>query len=90
MQRQTIAGHANLFQPIFAHLAKLFVSQGVNKIRLTGGEPTLRQGLRELIQEMNQLRQDGLEKICMTSNGLALHRKLAASQTNFVDALRNK
>lgn len=59
-----------------AHLAKLFVSQGVTKIRLTGGEPTLRQGLRELIQEMHQLRKDGLEKICMTSNGLALHRKL--------------
>jgi molybdenum cofactor biosynthesis enzyme MoaA len=59
-----------------AHLSRLFVSQGVNKIRLTGGEPTLRQGLQELILEMNQLREDGLEKICMTSNGLALHRKL--------------
>lgn len=59
-----------------AHLSRLFVSQGVNKIRLTGGEPTLRNGLQELIGQMNELRKHGLEKICMTSNGLALHRKL--------------
>ncbi|KAJ9112713.1 hypothetical protein QFC22_006215 [Naganishia vaughanmartiniae] len=65
-----------------AHLSKLFVSQGVNKIRLTGGEPTLRPGLHELLQEMNKLRADGLEKICMTSNGLALHRKLDGLVTN--------
>jgi molybdenum cofactor biosynthesis enzyme MoaA len=65
-----------------AHLSKLFVSQGVNKIRLTGGEPTLRPGLQELLGEMNELRADGLEKICMTSNGLALHRKLSGLVEN--------
>lgn len=31
------------------HLATLFVSQGVNKIRLTGGEPLLRSDLVEII-----------------------------------------
>ena len=30
-------------------LADLFVSEGVNKIRLTGGEPTVRKGIGELI-----------------------------------------
>ncbi|CAE6434621.1 Molybdenum cofactor biosynthesis protein 1 Includes: RecName: Full=Molybdenum cofactor biosynthesis protein A [Rhizoctonia solani AG-1 IB] len=33
-------------------LARVFVQNGVNKIRLTGGEPTLRRGLPELIQEL--------------------------------------
>lgn len=30
-------------------IAQLFVSQGVNKIRLTGGEPTIRKDIVELI-----------------------------------------
>lgn len=30
-------------------LARLFVKQGVNKIRLTGGEPTIRKDLVEII-----------------------------------------
>ncbi len=57
-------------------LARLFVSQGVTKIRLTGGEPTLRRGLVELVRELGALRASGLDKICMTSNGLVLHRRL--------------
>lgn len=32
-------------------LATLFVRHGVNKIRLTGGEPTVRKGLTELVGE---------------------------------------
>lgn len=31
------------------YLAKLFVNQGVNKIRLTGGEPTVRKDLATII-----------------------------------------
>lgn len=30
-------------------LAELFVTEGVTKIRLTGGEPTVRRGIGELI-----------------------------------------
>ncbi|QRW09312.1 molybdenum cofactor biosynthesis protein [Ceratobasidium sp. AG-Ba] len=54
-------------------LARIFVQHGVNKIRLTGGEPTLRQGLPELIQELKSL---GVKQIGMTSNGIALWKKL--------------
>lgn len=32
-------------------LSRLFVQQGVNKIRLTGGEPTIRKDLPEIICE---------------------------------------
>jgi len=31
------------------HLAEMFVKQGVTKIRLTGGEPTVRKGVVELV-----------------------------------------
>lgn len=55
-------------------LAKLFVSHGVNKIRLTGGEPTVRPDILEIMQELGQI--PGLETIGMTSNGIGVPRKL--------------
>jgi len=57
-------------------LARLFVSQGVTKIRLTGGEPTVRKDCVELVEELGNLRTAGLKVIAMTSNGIALWRKL--------------
>ena len=57
-------------------LARLFVSQGVTKIRLTGGEPTVRKDCVELVEELGKLRSVGLKEIAMTSNGIALWRKL--------------
>lgn len=48
-------------------LSKLFVGMGVNKIRLTGGEPTVRKGLVDLMQRLSGLR--GLESLLMTTNG---------------------
>lgn len=32
-------------------LARLFVQNGVTKIRLTGGEPTIRKGLLDIVRE---------------------------------------
>lgn len=57
-------------------LATLFVRNGVRKIRLTGGEPTVRKSIVALVGRLNELRQFGLQTIAMTSNGLALYRKL--------------
>ncbi|KAL0576705.1 hypothetical protein V5O48_005272 [Marasmius crinis-equi] len=57
-------------------LAELFVKAGVKKIRLTGGEPTVRKGVLDIVAGLNQLRQFGLKSIAMTSNGIALHRRL--------------
>ncbi len=36
-------------------VARLFVSHGVNKIRLTGGEPTVRPDIIEIMQVLCQL-----------------------------------
>ncbi|KAG7452242.1 molybdenum cofactor biosynthesis prote [Guyanagaster necrorhizus] len=59
-------------------LAALFVKSGVTKIRLTGGEPTVRKGLNEIIAGLNGLRPYGLRSIAMTTNGLVLSRRLPA------------
>lgn len=55
-------------------LADLFVSSGVNKIRLTGGEPTIRKDIEDICFELSSLK--GLETLCMTTNGIVLARKL--------------
>ena len=58
-------------------IASLFVKHGVKKIRLTGGEPTLRKDLLPIISQLNALRQHGLKTIAMTTNGLVLSRHLS-------------
>ncbi|KAI9297936.1 molybdenum cofactor biosynthesis prote [Neoconidiobolus thromboides FSU 785] len=57
-------------------LAKLFVCEGVDKIRLTGGEPSIRKDIIELVAGLSELKDLGLKSIAMTSNGIALKRKL--------------
>lgn len=57
-------------------LASLFVRHGVSKIRLTGGEPTVRRDIIDIVRALWSLRHKGLQDLCMTTNGLALHRKL--------------
>ncbi|KAL6247674.1 hypothetical protein RBB50_005022 [Rhinocladiella similis] len=66
----------NLTTPEIVYLAKLFVEQGVTKIRLTGGEPTVRKDIIELIQDLGALRAIGLKELCITTNGISLARKL--------------
>ncbi|GAA6034466.1 hypothetical protein JCM8097_002738 [Rhodosporidiobolus ruineniae] len=56
-------------------VAKLFVQNGVTKIRLTGGEPTVRKDLVDVVARLGQL---PLQSLGMTSNGIALKRKLPA------------
>ncbi|CAG8596513.1 10817_t:CDS:2 [Ambispora gerdemannii] len=68
-------------------LAKLFVSQGINKIRLTGGEPTVRKDIVELVGELGRLKPLGLETLAMTSNGIALKRKLPQLVKNGLNLL---
>ena len=63
-------------------VARVFVAHGVRKLRLTGGEPTLRKGLETLIGMLAALRTpDGAPlDITLTTNGSLLERKAAALQ----------
>lgn len=65
-------------------LARLFVSQGVDKIRLTGGEPTVRPDLLDIVRGLGSM---GVKSIGMTTNGLALRRKLAPLHEAGLDTL---
>jgi len=61
-------------------LAHQFIAHGVQKIRLTGGEPLLRKNLEQLIAQLAALRTlDGTPlDITLTTNGSLLARKAAA------------
>lgn len=48
----------------------LFASIGVEKIRLTGGEPLLRKDLSSLIKRLSQI--EGIKDIALTTNGVYL------------------
>jgi GTP 3',8-cyclase len=58
-------------------IAKIFVSQGVNKIRLTGGEPLVRKDAADIITRLSKLPVN----LTITTNGTRLHE--------FADVLEN-
>ncbi|XP_073001119.1 GTP 3',8-cyclase, mitochondrial isoform X2 [Typha latifolia] len=55
-------------------VADLFVSSGVDKIRLTGGEPTIRKDIEDICLHLSSLK--GLKTLAMTTNGIVLSKKL--------------
>ena len=61
-------------------LARMFLAQGVRKIRLTGGEPLLRKNLETLVGQLSELRTlDGTAPdMTLTTNGSLLARKARA------------
>jgi cyclic pyranopterin phosphate synthase len=55
-----------------AIVARVLVRHGVDKIRLTGGEPLLRRGIEQLVEMLSGL--PGSPRVVMTTNGLLLAR----------------
>ncbi len=51
-------------------LARLFAELGFAKFRLTGGEPTIRQNVVDLVQQLATL--PGVREVAMTTNGVLL------------------
>ena len=49
---------------------KTAVEMGVNKVRLTGGEPLVRKGIRSLVKMLAGI--EGIEDLSMTTNGILL------------------
>ena len=58
-----------------ARLAAIFVQLGVEKIRVTGGEPLLRKDLQKLIAQLAVI--DGINDLSLTTNGSLLAEKVA-------------
>ena len=57
-------------------LARIFVAHGVEKIRLTGGEPLLRRGLDQLVARLAAIEE--LTDLTLTTNGSLLARQARA------------
>ena len=57
-------------------LARLFVEQGVDKIRITGGEPLVRKDLHRLVGMLSGL--EGVRDLCLTTNGSLLSEQAKA------------
>ena len=86
-------GPSSFLEPVEAQrLVRAFSELGLNKIRLTGGEPSVRKDLTEIIARTSS--QPGVNKIALTTNGWNLFRNIedwaAAGLTHLnvsVDAL---
>src|SRR5262245_24685310 len=57
-----------------ARLARLFAGLGVEKIRITGGEPLVRKDLHKLVGMLSD--QVGIKDICLTTNGSLLAEQI--------------
>ena len=59
-------------------VARLAAGLGINKIRLTGGEPLLRQGVEDLVGMISSI--PGIEDLALTTNGFLFKQKAVALQ----------
>ena len=55
-----------------AQIVSLFAELGIEKVRLTGGEPLLRKGVPELVSRIKKL--PGIREVVMTTNGVLLKK----------------
>lgn len=67
LPRQEILSLEEIYQ-----VARSFTELGVKKIRLTGGEPLVRNGVMSLIEKIGRL--PGLEEMLLTTNGAQLDK----------------
>ena len=68
-----------------AQISSAFVELGVEKIRITGGEPLVRRDVEKLIGEIGKL--DGLRELNITTNGSQLPRLSKALREGGVNRL---
>jgi cyclic pyranopterin phosphate synthase len=56
------------------HLSTIFATLGIDKIKITGGEPTVRPKIEDLVKSLANI--NGIKSISMTTNGLLLKDKV--------------
>ena len=77
------AQYTELSTPDYLRIAQVFVSLGIRKIRLAGGEPLLRKDLVALIRELSEFRTapDGNRlDIALTTMGICWKSRLTCSR----------
>src|SRR6187551_254400 len=53
------------------YICEIFVSLGIEKLRLTGGEPLLRKDVEKLVEKLSKLKPQ-LKDLALTTNGHTL------------------
>ena len=66
-------------------LAKIFASLGIEKIKITGGEPTVRGNVENLIKSLSSI--EGLRSISMTTNGILVKDKIRILKESGLESL---
>jgi cyclic pyranopterin phosphate synthase len=61
-----VAGHELLRWDEFERLARILVGMGIRKVRVTGGEPLVREGVEDFIARLKEI---GVADLSMTTNG---------------------
>jgi len=69
-----------------ANVAEIFVSLGIEKLRLTGGEPLIRKDVPKLVEKLARLK-PALQNIALTTNGFDLPRHAAALKDAGLDRI---
>ena len=59
------------------YVCDIFVSLGIEKLRLTGGEPMMRRDIETIIQKLVKLKVKGLQDLALTTNGYFLPDRAA-------------
>ncbi|HET9711124.1 MAG TPA: GTP 3',8-cyclase MoaA [Pyrinomonadaceae bacterium] len=54
------------------YVCEIFVGLGIEKLRLTGGEPMLRRDIETIIRKLSPLKSSGLRDLALTTNGYYL------------------
>jgi GTP 3',8-cyclase len=67
-----------------SYLSEIFVSLGIEKIRLTGGEPLIRKDVPDLVARIAKLK-PSLKDLALTTNGFELPRHAAALKAAGLD-----
>ena len=67
-----------------ARISRVFVSLGIEKIRLTGGEPLIRRDVPQLVEQLAELK-PALKDIALTTNGFDLPRHAEALKSAGLD-----
>jgi cyclic pyranopterin phosphate synthase len=68
------------------YISEIFVSLGIEKIRLTGGEPMLRRNIEGLIEKLARLKPD-LKDLALTTNGFDIPRRAYALKSAGLDRM---
>jgi cyclic pyranopterin phosphate synthase len=67
------------------YVCEIFVGLGIEKLRLTGGEPMLRRDIETIISKLSRLRASGLIDLALTTNGYFLPERAHALKAAGLD-----